>query len=461
MVCAASLGAIATAISADTQYLSIDNQTIFHGISTDSRQVKRGELFVALRGEKFDGHRFVATAIEKGAVAGIVDRQSLSYLQADLPLLVVANTLTAYQQIANWWRKQLTIPIIGITGSAGKTTTKEIIANLLGYFLDQGKEVHKSIANHNNEIGVAQTLLAIDPQLHQFAVLEMAMRGRGQIAELSRMAEPDIGVITNIGTAHIGLLGSQQAIAEAKCELLAEMPQQSTAVLNGDDRLLMENANKVWQGKTILYGLKQGDVHGNLLGNQLTVEDCTWHLPLLGEHNAMNFLAGLAVLRSLNLDWHKIPPNLQIKLPEGRAEICQLGGDIQLLDESYNASPSAVIASLKLLKQLQGQRYWAVLGANRELGELSIELHRQIGRSVAELGIDHLVILDDPEARQIACGLPPNSAVNVYYCSDHQTIVDLLVANLQMGDRILCKASHSVGMDQVVKQLIQHFQDKN
>lgn len=458
MVCAGTLRAIATVISADTQNLNTEK---FHGISTDSRQVQQGELFVALRGEKFDGHRFVASAIAKGAVAGIVDRESLSYLETDLPLLVVANTLTAYQQIANWWRKQLNIPIIGITGSAGKTTTKEIIANLLGYFLDQGKQVHKSIANHNNEIGVAQTLLAIDPQVHQFAVLEMAMRGRGQIAELSRMAEPDIGVITNIGTAHIGLLGSQEAIASAKCELLAEMPRKSTAVLNGDDQLLMATASKVWQGKTILYGLKQGQVRGHLVNNQLTVEGSTWHLPLLGEHNAMNFLAGLAVLRSLDLDWQKVPANLQIKLPEGRAEICQLGEDIQLLDESYNASPSAVIASLKLLKQLQGKRYWAVLGANRELGDLSTELHRQIGRSVAELGIDYLVILDDPEAREIACGLPPNSAVNVYYCSDHQSIVALLVANLQAGDRILCKASHSVGMDQVVKQLVRYFQDRN
>jgi len=460
MVCAASLGAIATVISANTQYLSIDNEIAFRGISTDSRQVQRGELFVALRGEKFDGHQFVVKAIEKGAVAGIVDQQSLSYLEPDLPLLVVTNTLTAYQQIAHWWRKQLTIPIIGITGSAGKTTTKEIIASLLGYFLDQGKQVHKSIANHNNEIGVAQTLLAIDPQVHQFAVLEMAMRGRGQIAELSRMAQPDIGVITNIGTAHIGLLGSQQAIASAKCELLAEMPQQSTAVLNGDDQLLIETASKVWQGKTIYYGLRQGQILGHLVNHQLTVEDCTWHLPLLGEHNAMNFLAGLAVLRSLNLDWQKVPPNLQIKLPEGRAEIYELQEDIQLLDESYNASPSAVIASLKLLKQLQGKRYWAVLGANRELGEQSTELHRQIGSSVAELGIDYLVILDDPEAREIAQGLPHEAEVKVYLCPDQQSIVELLVTNLQAGDRILCKASHSVGIDQVVKQLIQHFQER-
>jgi len=458
MACTGNLGAIATAIAAETE---LNRQITFHGISTDSRQIAQGQLFVALRGANFDGHRFVAPAIAKGAVAAIVDQQSLGYLANDLPILVVPNTLTAYQQIANWWRQQLSMPIIGITGSAGKTTTKEIIANLLSYFVDQGKQVHKSIANHNNEIGVAQTLLAINPHLHQFAVLEMAMRGRGQIAELTRMAQPDIGVITNIGTAHIGLLGSQQAIAEAKCELLVEMPKNSTAVLNGDDRLLMNTASRVWQGKTILYGLKQGQVQGDLLHNQITVDGFTWNLPLLGEHNAMNFLAGLAVLRSLNLDWQKVPTNLEIKLPEGRAEICELTADIQLLDESYNASPSAVIASLKLLKQLQGKRYWAVLGANRELGELSAELHQQIGRTVAELGIDNLVILDDPEAWQIAQGLPTNAKLNVYHCPDHTSIVQLLVTHLQKGDRILCKASHSVGMDQVVKQLIAYFEQQH
>ncbi len=456
MACAGTVGAIATVISGNTQ--NLDDQRTFHSISTDSRQVQGGELFVALRGERFDGHRFVASAIAKGAIAGVVDRQSLSYLEPDLPLLIVANTLTAYQQIARWWRKQLTIPIIGITGSAGKTTTKEIVAALLHFFLDHGKQVHKSIANHNNEIGVAQTLLAIDPQVHQFAVLEMAMRGRGQIAGLTRMAQPDIGVITNIGTAHIGLLGSQQAIAEAKCELLAEMPSTSTAVLNGDDQLLINTASRVWHGKTILYGLNHGQVRGNLHNHHLSVDNFTWQLPLLGEHNAMNFLAGLAVLHSLNLDWGKLPSNIQIKLPEGRAEIYQLGEDIQLLDESYNASPSAVIASLKLLKQLGGQRHWAVLGANRELGGLSAELHQQIGRTVNELAIDHLVILDDPEAREIARGLPAHSPVKVHLCPDQQTIVALLLANVQSGDRILCKASHSVGMDQVVKQLIQHFQ---
>jgi len=458
MACAGTLEAIATVIGADTHNL---NQRAFQGVSTDSRRVQAGELFVALRGEKFDGHRFVATAIAKGAIAGVVDRQALSYLEPHLPLLVVANTLTAYQQIAKWWRSQLTMPIIGITGSVGKTTTKEIVAVLLQFFLDQGKQVHKSIANHNNEIGVAQTLLAIDPQVHQFAVVEMAMRGRGQIAELTRMAQPNIGVITNIGTAHIGLLGSQQAIAEAKCELLAEMPCTSTAVLNGDDQLLLTTASKVWQGKTILYGLNHGQVRGNLHNHQISVENFTWQLPLLGEHNAMNFLAGLAVLRSLDLDWARVPTNVPVQLPEGRAEIYQLQEDMQLLDESYNASPSAVIASLKLLKQLAGKRYWAVLGANRELGRLSAELHQQIGHTVGELGIDYLVILDDPEAREIARGLPVNATVNVHLCPDHQSIVELLIANLQSGDRILCKASHSVGMDRVVKQLVQYFSAPN
>lgn len=467
MICHGNLSTIAQVIGAT---IRIDRQVVttekFIGVSTDSRQIRSGELFVALRGENFDGHQFIAKAISGGAVSAIADYQSVDNLDPNLPLLVVENTLTAYQQIAHWWRQQLTMPIIGVTGSAGKTTTKEIIAHLLSFFVPDEKAIHKSKANHNNEIGVTETLLSIDPEIHQFVVLEMAMRGRGQIAQLTQMAQPTIGVITNIGTAHIGLLGSQQAIAEAKCELLAEMPRNATAVLNGNDQLLLATSAQVWQGNTVLYGLNLDNlsldggrqISGTFADSLLEIADRSWQTNLLGAHNALNFLAGLGVLSVLNLKWQDLPSPININLPEGRAKIHTLclnqKTDIRLIDETYNASPSATIASLQLLAEMSGNRRWAVLGANRELGDMSQQLHQQIGQTVHELGIEMLIILANPEAEFILQGLPENSPVQTFVCQSASEIAQFLIQNSQEGDRILCKASHSVGMSAVVKALV-------
>ncbi|NES22032.1 MAG: UDP-N-acetylmuramoyl-tripeptide--D-alanyl-D-alanine ligase, partial [Symploca sp. SIO3E6] len=204
----------------------------FIGITTDTRSLKPGEIFLALRGDKYDGHDFLEVALDKGAIAAITDLQAVEGARRcapTIPQLQVADTLQAYQQIARWWRNQFDIPVIAVTGSVGKTTTKELIAAVLS---TQGK-VLKTQFNYNNEIGVPKTLLELGEE-HDYAVIEMAMRGSGQIAQLAQIACPTIGVITNVGTAHIGLLGSVEAIAQAKCELLAEMPTSSVAVLNHD-----------------------------------------------------------------------------------------------------------------------------------------------------------------------------------------------------------------------------------
>ena len=300
-----------------------------NGIQTDTRILKPGEVFVALRGDKFDGHKFVPMAFAKGALAAIVD---FEYQNPEFPVLQVKDTLKAYQKIALWWRDRFHIPVIGVTGSVGKTTTKELIAAVLA---TRGR-VQKTYANFNNEIGVPKTLLEIGAE-HDYAVIEMAMRGKGQIAELTQIAHPTIGVITNVGTAHIELLGSEEAIAEAKCELLAEMPSDGVAILNHDNPLLIATAAKVWQGKVLSYGFSGGDFHGSFIDNEtLEVAGMQLPLPLPGRHNATNFMAALAVAQVLGIDCSCLKSGVIVNMPVGRSQRFALPKDVVVLDETYN-----------------------------------------------------------------------------------------------------------------------------
>lgn len=423
-------------------------------ITTDTRSLQPGDIFLALRGDNFDGHDFVPQAIAQGATAAIVDRQFpiLATQSSDLPLLQVDNALAAYQAIGHWWRQQFTIPVIGITGSVGKTTTKELIAAVLG---QQGK-VLKSQANFNNEIGVPKTLLELDSS-HDYAVVEMGMRGRGQIALLCQIAKPTVAVITTVGTAHIGLLGSEAAIAAAKCELLAEMPSSGIAILNHDNDRLMRVAQTVWSGKTITFGLQGGDVHGQLSpdGQAIQVDGVTLPLPLVGEHNAMNYLAAIAVAQALNLPWQSLAAGVSVVLPGGRAQRYELGQDVVLLDETYNAGLESMLASLKLLTQTPGKRRIAVLGTMKELGDRSPEFHYQVGECAANLGIDHLLILADPaEAEAMSQGAASIAAEKL---TTQAQVLARLHQLVKPGDRLLFKASRAVGLDQVVRQFCETY----
>lgn len=437
---------------------SADSTTVI-GITTDTRSIQPGEVFLALQGENFDGHNFVEQAINRGAIAAIVTTD-FAQTRPDLPLLPVPNPLKAYQQIARWWRDQFQIPIIGVTGSVGKTTTKELIAAVLG---TQGK-VLKTQANYNNEIGVPKTLLQLTAD-HDFAVIEMAMRGAGQIAELTQIARPTIGVITNVGTAHIGLLGSEDAIARAKCELLAEMPKTSLAVLNHDQERLMKTAAQVWSGQTITYGLNGGDLQGKLIDPQtLQVEGSNLPLPLAGKHNASNFLAALAVFRGIfgtQTPYATLESGIAVHLPEGRGKRYEWGEDIVILDETYNAGLESMLAALELLAQTPGKRHIAVLGTMKELGERSLEFHEQVGREVLRLNLDGLLILADfEEANALATGaggVPFVAIVDSQTSDAHSQMAQQLKALIEPGDRILFKASHSVQLNRVVELLGSDF----
>lgn len=426
------------------------------GIQTDSRSLEPGQIFIALSGEKFDGHNFINQAVAKGARAVIVSQQIISKTDSSVPHLQVKDTLVAYQQIAHWWRNQFAIPVIGITGSVGKTTTKELIAAVLS---TQGK-VLKTEANYNNEIGVPKTLLGLASN-HNYAVIEMAMRGKGEIALLSQIARPTIGLITNVGTAHIGRLGSREAIAEAKCELLGEMPNTSTAILNYDYPLLLSTAAQVWQGETLTYGLEGGDIQGTFIApDTLQVEGVNFPLPLPGKHNASNYLAALAVAKVLGIDWSTFARELSVTMPKGRSQRYELPNDIIILDETYNAGLESMVAALQLLKATPGERHIAVLGTMKELGNQAPQLHQQVGETVKELNLDALfVLVDDPDAQGIVVG---SQGIPTESFSQRKAIITRLEEIIKPGDRLLFKASNSVGLNQVVQQLLKdHLSTKS
>jgi len=421
----------------------ISKSTPITRITTDSRSLQAGDLFIALRGEKFDGHGFVERAMQQGAIAAITDYPVAG---VGLPMLVVKDTLEAYQAIAHWWRNQFNHPVIAVTGSVGKTTTKELIASVLA---TQGK-VLKTQANYNNEIGVPKTLLDLADQ--DYAVVEMGMRAAGEIGLLARIARPDIAVITNVGTAHIGRLGSEQAIANAKCELLEELSDTGIAILNHDNLRLIATAAKVWQGKVLTYGLEGGDLQGKLLdATTLKVEGQVLPMPLPGRHNALNYLAAIAVAKVLGIDWTVLTAGVDVRLPQGRARRYELPNDLLLLDETYNAGLESMVAALHLLAETPGTRHIAVLGTMKELGERSPEFHEQVGTVARQLNIDRLLILaDEAESVALAAGAAP-SVVSERFTS-HADVVERLVQLVQPGDRLLFKASRAVGLDQVLEQ---------
>jgi UDP-N-acetylmuramoyl-tripeptide--D-alanyl-D-alanine ligase len=452
MVCRVSIPQLAEILTVPLPAVSQGVLTALGtGIATDTRTLEGGEVFLALRGDNFDGHQFVAKARDLGAIAAIVDRDWQEELP-NFPLLRVDDTLKAYQSIARWWRDQFSIPIVAVTGSVGKTTVKELISAVLS---TRGN-VLKTQYNYNNEIGVPKTLLELSPT-HNYAVIEMGMRGSGEIALLSQIARPTIAVITNVGTAHIGRLGSEDAIAQAKCELLAEMPAESIAILNHDHHRLMASAAKVWQGKTLTYGLEGGDLCGELLNNDtILLDGMELPLPLPGRHNAVNYLAALAVGKVLGIDWEVLKQGLSVQLPDGRARRYDLPQDIVILDETYNAGLESMLAALRLLADTPGKRRIAVLGTMKELGDRAIEFHRQVGTTARELNLDALFVFADfEEAAAMAAGAAGVPFVEVEDIARENSREDLarhLMEFVTPGDRILFKASHSVELNRVVEK---------
>ncbi|NLW55394.1 MAG: UDP-N-acetylmuramoyl-tripeptide--D-alanyl-D-alanine ligase [Firmicutes bacterium] len=432
------------------------------GVSIDSRTILPDEVFIALRGEKFDGHDFLAPAVSRGASALVVEQEIPVASFPGVAVILVPNTLEALGHLARYHRQRYSIPLISITGSNGKTTTKELIAAVLAEKLN----VVKTEKNYNNEIGLPLSLLRIDATT-QAAVLEMGMRGRGEIAYLAGLAQPTIGVITNVGVSHLELLGSQEAIAEAKAELIQALPANGTAVLNRDDPLVAKMADAC-QGETLFYSLQAVhqnpkpdlfvvDVVTNPHGEQVKV-DGRWgkfdyFLPLLGRHNIANSLAAVLVGLKLGLTLEEISNGLKkAGMIEKRLRRFESKGII-ILDDTYNASPASVQVALEVLSQVAAQgRKIAVLGDMLELGELSTEAHYQIGVLVAEYGCAALFAFGpESEATKRAA---ENHGVTARHFFDKTELWTELNSYLIPGDVVLVKGSRGMRMEEIVEKMI-------
>ena len=433
-------------------------------VCTDSRQLEPGQLFIALVGENFDGHRFVAAAIEAGAAAVLCstageDVRALAKHHG-CGLWVVGETLDAYQQLARLARQQLNTPVVAVTGSAGKTTTRELIRAALAPL----GPIWASSGNENNDIGVPLTLLGAGPE-HRALVVEMGMRGLGEIDRLSRCAEPDVAVITNIGTAHIGRLGSREAIATAKCEITAALRTGGLVVIPAGDPLLDAAIARSWNGRVLRVALTgdalaPGTVPPDLIAsidepsNRLVLADGTAvPLPLAGRHNARNLLLAVAVAQELGVVLSELA-ELEVEVPGGRNRRLQLGG-LTVLDETYNASPEAVLAALDLLAAQPGRRF-AVLGSMLELGARSVELHQQVASRAAALELDGLVVVAtgaEADAMAEAGAALPRLVV----VGTPEQAAAPLQDWLQASDVVLLKASRGVALERLIPLLPQNL----
>jgi UDP-N-acetylmuramoyl-tripeptide--D-alanyl-D-alanine ligase len=422
------------------------------GISTDSRSVCPGELFVPLRGEKFDGHDFLTQAVRRGAAACLSEDVIAGF---PVPVIQVANTLQALGDLAAAFRRDFSGPVVAVTGSSGKTTTKEMLASILSGTAPG----LKTEGNFNNLVGLPLTLFRLAPE-HRWAVLEMGMSARGEIARLAEIALPDVGIITNVGPAHLETLHGLDGVARAKGELFAALKAGGTAVINADDERVAQLpvANGV---RRLYYGFsasaeiraEEVAVAGAAVAFRLVLPDGTWPVTLAvaGRHNVYNALAAAAAATALMVPAAAIVRGLQtFRGGRGRMELVDLGNGTVLIEDTYNANPLSVRAALTALDEMGGSgRRIAVLGDMLELGAEAAELHRQVGAEAAQR-CDFLILLGGMAGETAAGarqqGMP---ADRVQIVSSHVEAADRLRSLLRPGDRLLVKGSRGMRMEKV------------
>jgi len=449
-------------------------ETILTGISTDSRTTREGELFWALVGEIYDGHDFVLKAMEKGASAMVVEREWLlsqgaeKGLDSDLSraedgaVISVANTLKALGDLAAWWRRRHAVKVVAITGSSGKTTTKEMTAAIL----ELGRRTLRNRGNFNNLIGLPLTLLQLGRE-HECAVLEMGMNHPGEIARLTDIADPNVGVILNVGMAHLEGLSDLDGVARAKTEMMERISSRGLMILNGDDAPLMRRASLFSKPK-MTFGLGNGnDVRATSIENEgpkgtrfmLEYRGSAWpvRIRIPGTHHLKNALAAAAVALSLDEPVEHIIMGLEkFTAIRGRFDMISLEGGILLVDDTYNANPSSLGAAIDSVGSLvqEGGKIIVGLGEMLELGDAAIHTHREAGSKVAKGGVSWFYAMGD-HARYLiegarAAGMPEDRLKVV---RTHDEMVKEISQVMSRGDLILLKGSRRMQIEKVVEGL--------
>ena len=426
---------------------------LYRNVTTDTRTVGEDDLFAALKGEKFDGHDFIEQAVSDGAAGVIVEDAARLYPDGDYTIFVVKNTRKAYQDLALFHRRRFSIPVVAVTGSAGKTSTRALIATVL----EQKYNVLQTEKNFNNEIGLPRTLLQLTKE-HGACVVELGMRGLGQIKELADIAEPTVGVVTNVGKSHIELLGSQAQIAKAKGELVEALGSDGTAVLNQDDKRVAAMAGKC-KGKVVGFGIindapvMAGTIKNSEKGLSFTCrcfdQVIDVHMAVIGTHNVYNALAAVAVGRLLGLSEHQMQKGLaEFKGVPMRQELVNID-NVVFVNDAYNANPASMKDAVDTLVTLTGGRKRAVLGGMLELGAWAEKEHEKIGTYLADKKVDILIALGD-EARFMAKAAKAAGMNEVYTVTTHAEAAAVLRRIMRQGDTVLLKGSRGFAMEKIL-----------
>jgi UDP-N-acetylmuramoyl-tripeptide--D-alanyl-D-alanine ligase len=446
-----TLGRIAEFLQTTGEF---DPAAAAHGYSIDSRTLQRGEVFFAVRGERFDGHDFVAQALEKGAVAAVVRKDRLAAFPSPASLIAVDDTLLALQALAACVRRAWGKPLVAITGSAGKTTTKDAVAQvLLRRF-----RVLKSEGNFNNHFGLPLMLLRLTPE-HEMAVIEMGMSHAGEIAELARLAQPDVGVVTNVAPVHLEYFASIAGIARAKYELIQSLHPVGTAVLNADDEYVSQ-FGRDFKGRVLTFGLKTAaDVRAENIvsrglagsGFDLVADACHEHveLPLVGSHNIYNALAAAAVGLEKGISPAEVKAALEnLTAADKRGQVLTVRG-VTVLNDCYNSNPKALLAMVEALRQVPAERRLVVAGEMLELGPAAEQMHRECGRAMAQGGVSKLLGVRGLAAAMVEEARRAGLAAE--FAATPEEAGAWLARETRAGDAVLLKASRGVKLERALE----------
>ncbi|OCA80946.1 UDP-N-acetylmuramoyl-tripeptide--D-alanyl-D-alanine ligase [Pseudobacillus wudalianchiensis] len=430
---------------------------LVEGVVIDSRKAVNGQLFVPFKGENTDGHQYIRQAIKQGAAAALWQKDRPNP-PADLPVLVVEDTLKALQQLAKAYREELNVKVIGITGSNGKTTTKDMTASLLS----RKFKVQKTEGNFNNHIGLPLTILSLKEDT-EAAVIEMGMSNKGEIDLLTKIAAPDIAIITNIGESHLQDLGSREAIAEAKLEIVNGLAEDGILIYHGDEPLLTEALQET-ELKTQTFGLDESNdmyllsIETLQEGSRFQVNGAPgveFFLPIIGRHNVLNAMAAMLAARKLGVSFQEIKQGLtSIELTKMRMEMTKGIKGSKVINDAYNASPTSMKAAIELTEKMPGfERKILVLGDMLELGLDEELFHYQVGQAVNGEFIDYLFTFGRL-GQFIAAGAKNSLGEDrIFVFNDKQELIKKLKSILSTGDLVVVKASRGMKLEEVVEAL--------